>query len=484
MTIVTFLHFSAVAALLWVLACFALSIPWLRRGPRCSVVIPATPEEVWPLLLPTGWGQFLQTRHWTEVELASSEPRTWTYCENLSMNRVAREVLKEPVYEEFRRLVHVVVARNGREIPERRRISSVWTLTPCENGTRVEIVGVGPSWTGIKILSLKLRQNDLLQAMRAHIVAQRAESGELRMNVRGWLWTPFLFVLLDLLARRLLSLQPKFSDILILFFMAGAILVREAGHAIAALAFGRKHFVVALSPLTGAATARARGFRSNYEAAIVSLAGPAFTAFIALSLTPALARATQLLRSFESATDVRFRLGLTLAAKLELASAGLVLVGFTLTALALIPIGSSPGSVIVRSVSPNLWARLSLTCVVAVAATCILPRVAPQDFLPLITSIAPFIVAFAPLGAGTKESGLAPLSRRNKASLLAIAAVVWAAFMLTKVNSEFLMGYNFGFRAGGEPVSVTKTSRGATSRGRAGRVPLRRSDLAPSFSIR
>jgi len=380
------------------------------------------------LLQPSGWSHYVHWKRCTNVVLAEPDRREWTYVERAPLTRAARITLAQPVYEEFHRLDEVAIARNGRDIPAKHRSITCFELTPCADGTRIGMetraagrISLGRLWVA------KKAQERQLYALRSYVRSQKPEPGQsIRFDVRGWGW---LGVLLAPFAANALFHCGVVGPAVLAGAFVGAILLREIGHMMASLAFGRRRIVVALSPLTGAATMRAREFRSKVETAVVSLSGPAFAAATALTLTPAIDRVGNGFAAVMTGGKPGF-----FADTLDLACAALALFTLALNLVALIPFRSSLGAVLIQAVARGTLERITLAAATSAAIVCVFPGATPEVWATLVAGLLPPVLLWLVLWNVSGDSdGFAHLPRQQATKVLASIAMVLAVYGIVKI---------------------------------------------------
>ena len=406
------------------------SAPVVRTHPKSHAIIDATPQEIWPLLQPDGWALFAHWKRYENLRLIDPERRVWSYVEHAPLRRPCARTIAQDVREEFSRVVETTIARHGKEVATRDLASRTVTLTPVEGGTRVEIdldaprLNLGAYWI------TRHAQERRLLAMRSYLMANKPEPARRHLEWRG---VPWLLVLLAPFVLKALFSADLAGPAVVAFSIIAAALLRETGHAIASLMLGRRKIVISLSPLTGAATMRARQFRSKLETAIVSLSGPAFAAATALTMTPAIDRVARSVGGANGETFGVMPSAVSFGDKVDFACTTLATVVLVLNLLALIPIRSSLGAIIVQSVARNTATRIALVAVDVTAATIAFPGVSADMWTAIIVGALPPLILWLILwNVSGDADGFAPLPRRQAARLAFAFAAVFLVYGVVK----------------------------------------------------
>lgn len=287
-------------------ACFRM--PLGRRRFRRSVVIPAPMERIWRLLDPRGpqggWSFLHETRNAAQL---SGNPLT------LSMERRARHSHRPFVRAEEECLVDVAARRVIRADHAPDGARSEVTLANSGAGVTVNAT-YERRVTGLldyEITRLGFARD--LDALADAVLGRDAGAAPL-FRFSGWRLAALGVVSGVVMAALILapgfcaalkSMGVSFEALLadpqalgfilalgfaIALFLStlfiAATLVHEMGHALALAAFGHRGITVSLIPFGGGVALGARDYASAFEAGAVSLAGPAFSAVVALAALP------------------------------------------------------------------------------------------------------------------------------------------------------------------------------------------------------
>lgn len=290
--------------------------PLARRKFRCSKAMPADADAVWRALDPTrgGFAFLYETRN---LRAASGDPLL------LRLERRPRHSHAEFTEAEERCEIDATARRIVREEIGGDGARSEVTLSALRDRTEISLDYERPT-TGLlayELIRLGLARD--MAALEDAVLGRDAKAAPL-FRCSGWrlallgVVSGVIMVLLVLapafavtLTTLGVSAEALLADPQALGFVAAmalgiavylaalliaATLVHEFGHALAMAAFGHRGVTVSLIPFGGGVALGARGYASAFEAGMVSVAGPAFSALVAFALTPDPAKLSQLLQ--------------------------------------------------------------------------------------------------------------------------------------------------------------------------------------------
>jgi Zn-dependent protease len=364
---------GAAGSLIWLVCAFAASglmfhAPLGRRVFRHRVSIAAPPDKVWSAMLlepspPGGWAGVLQIEAQQFVDgplLRHEAVVRYPHQSGPAKTLLSRVIRLEPA----KRLESETASLDGVAFAPADKARVVLSLAEEDDATLLE-QEICTRVKGIygHIATARLYDR-YLDHLRAHCEGSAPPAPRALVPRSTAVWLGVAAVVASAVMLGWYASAPIWLTVAVAVCLELAILIHEFGHYLAMRAFGHRDASIVMIPFFGGATLGARGMSSRYEAAMVALAGPGFSALFVLAAAPVAARGLDLLRMDVGRLDASLDLLGPVACLVVLVVLVLMI---PLNLVNLAPVGMFDGGKVVGAVVHSRAQRAALTTAMVAA---------------------------------------------------------------------------------------------------------------------
>ncbi|WP_026597899.1 hypothetical protein [Methylosinus sp. sav-2] len=453
---------GAAGSLIWLVCAFAawglmFHAPLGRRVFRHRVSIAAPPDKVWSAMLlepspPGGWAGVLQIEAQQFVDgplLRHEAVVRYPHQPGPAKTLLSRVVRLEPA----KRLESEAESLDGVAFAPRDKARAVLALAEEDGATRLE----QEIHTTVKGLYGHIATGRFydryLDHLRAHCEGSTPPAPRSLVPRSTAVCLGVAAVVASAVTIGWNASAPIWLMVGVAVCLELTILIHEFGHYLAMRAFGHRDASVVLIPFFGGATLGARPMASRYEAAMVALAGPGFSALFVLVAAPFAARGLDLLRMDVGRLDASLDLAGPVACLVVLVVLVLMI---PLNLVNLAPLGMFDGGKLVGAVVHGRAQRAALTAAMAAALGYSTLQWGTAGEFGNMAALLVAMWVYQSVARRAPEPRQEPMTRWQAATTLAALAVTIAVY--AEASRALLPDFAMALRSGMDAADGDRTA--------------------------